>query len=173
MQQAVFGGGCFWCLEPVFRALRGVVDVMPGYSGGHVQSPSYEQVCRQDTGHVEVVRVSYDASLISYRSLLEVFFAIHDPTTADRQGNDVGPQYASVIFYSAPHEREVAAALLHELQPRFAAPICTRIEALEKFWPAEQIHRQYFSNNPDAPYCQYVIAPKLADFMHGHQHLLG
>lgn len=164
MEQAIFGGGCFWCMEPVFRELAGVTEVLPGYCGGHVEAPTYEQVCRQETGHVEVVRVTFDPALIDYRTLLEVFFGTHDPTTPDRQGNDVGPQYASVVFCVNEEQRTQALAVRRDVQAALDRPVCTRIEMAGAFWPAESYHHEYFRHNPEQGYCQYVIAPKMAKF---------
>jgi len=172
MEQAIFGGGCFWCLEPVFRAMAGVRDVLPGYCGGHVDHPTYEQVCRQDTGHVEVVRVDFDPDRVAYRTLLEVFFGTHDPTTPDRQGHDVGPQYASVIFCQDDTQRRDAEAVRDQAQAYFDAPICTRIEAAGVFWPAESLHQEYYRRHPEQGYCQLVIAPKMAKFRQRYAHLL-
>jgi len=163
---AVFGGGCFWCVEAVFQQLRGVESVLPGYAGGHVEHPSYRQVCEGDTGHVEVARIEYDPARIRFEDLLEVFFATHDSTTPDRQGNDVGPQYRSAIFCQDDAQREAAQAFIDALQARgeFAAPIVTELRGAERFWPAEDYHRDYFLNNPGQGYCQYVVAPKVAKF---------
>ncbi|MGB6008495.1 peptide-methionine (S)-S-oxide reductase MsrA [Castellaniella sp.] len=172
MEQAILGGGCFWCLEPVFRAMAGVRDVQPGYCGGHVDHPTYEQVCRKDTGHVEVVQVDFDPDRISYRTVLEVFFGTHDPTTPDRQGHDIGPQYASVIFYRDEAQRIAAEAARDDAQAFFDAPICTRIEPAGAFWPAESLHREYFERYPEQGYCQFVIAPKMAKFRQRYAHLL-
>lgn len=164
MDSAIFGGGCFWCMEPVFRALKGVQDVQAGYCGGHLDHPSYEQVCRQDTGHVECVRIQYDPEQVSYRTLCEVFFGTHDPTTPDQQGHDVGPQYASVIFFQDDGQRQRAVEVRDEVQRHFDAAICTRIEAAGPFWPAETVHQQYYRLNPEQGYCQFVIAPKMVKF---------
>ncbi len=172
IETTIFGGGCFWCLEPVFRALDGVQDVRPGYCGGHVDHPTYEQVCRQDTGHVEVVRVTFDPARVGYRTLLEVFFGTHDPTTLDRQGNDAGPQYASVVFYQSEAQRVLAETVRAEAQAAFDDPIVTRIEAAGPFWPAEAVHAEYYRRNPEQGYCQFVIAPKLAKFRQRYAHLL-
>lgn len=171
-ETAIFGGGCFWCLEPVFRTLDGVLDVRPGYCGGHVDHPTYEQVCRQDTGHVEVVQVTFDPERVGYDLLLNVFFGTHDPTTLDRQGNDAGPQYASVIFYGNEAQRALAEAARAEAQAVFDDPVVTRIEAAGIFWPAEELHREYYRRNPEQGYCQFVIAPKLAKFRQRYAHLL-
>jgi peptide-methionine (S)-S-oxide reductase len=164
MDQAIFGGGCFWCMEPVFRALPGVETVQAGYCGGDLEAPTYEQVCRQDTGHVECVRVGFDPGLVSYRTLCDVFFGTHDPTTLDRQGHDVGPQYASVIFYLNEDQHIRAIDARNEAQEAFESPICTRIEPAGKFWPAESYHQEYYERNPEQGYCQFVIAPKMAKF---------
>jgi peptide-methionine (S)-S-oxide reductase len=172
MEHAILGGGCFWCLEPVFRALPGVLDVQPGYSGGHVEAPTYEQVCQQDTGHVEVVRVDFDPDRIAYRTLLDVFFGTHDPTTPDRQGHDVGPQYASVVFYRDESQRRDAEAARDEVQAHLDAPVCTRIEPAGPFWPAEAAHREYYRRHPEQGYCRAVIAPKMAKFRQRYARLL-
>ncbi len=172
LKTAIFGGGCFWCLEPVFRALDGVRDVQPGYCGGHVDHPTYEQVCRQNTGHVEVVQVTFDPDSVGYRTLLDVFFGTHDPTTLDRQGNDAGPQYASVVFYEDEAQRLEAETVRAEAQTAFDDPIVTRIETAGPFWPAEAVHAEYYRRNPEQGYCQFVIAPKLAKFRQRYAHLL-
>ncbi len=165
-EYATLAGGCFWCLEAVFDELEGVSDVVSGYTGGRMPQPSYAQVCRGDTGHAEAVRVSFDPNVISYREILEVFFAIHDPTTRDRQGNDVGSQYRSAIYHHTPQQQAEAQALLAEFagQGVFAAPIVTELAPAGPFHPAEDYHREYFRNNAYQPYCQLVIAPKLAKF---------
>jgi len=162
-QIAVFGGGCFWCTEAVFRMLRGVLDVQPGYAGGTVDHPSYEQVSDGTTGHAEVIRFTYDPSVISYDDLLNVFFATHDPTTVNRQGNDVGPQYRSVVFYSTPEQQQQATAFIGKLNASGTqgAPVVTRVEPLTQFWPAEDYHKQYYEHHKDQPYCELVINPKL------------
>ncbi|MER1966957.1 peptide-methionine (S)-S-oxide reductase MsrA [Castellaniella sp. GW247-6E4] len=172
METAILGGGCFWCLEPVFQALEGVDEVQPGFCGGHIESPTYEQVCRQDTGHVEVIRVRFDPARISYRTLLEVFFGTHDPTTADRQGGDIGPQYASVVFFADEGQREQAQAIKDEMQAALGMRVCTRIEPAGPFWPAEDLHKDYYRRNPQQGYCQVVIAPKLAKFRRRYASLL-
>jgi peptide-methionine (S)-S-oxide reductase len=163
---ATLGGGCFWCLEAVYDELRGVVDVVSGYSGGHVVNPTYEAVCSQQTGHAEVVQLSFDPTVVSYRELLEVFFTIHDPTTPNRQGNDVGPQYRSVIFYHSPQQKATAEAVMAELEAAgvWGAPIVTELKAFEAFYPAEDYHQEYFKRNPHQPYCSFVVAPKVAKF---------
>jgi peptide-methionine (S)-S-oxide reductase len=163
-ETATLGGGCFWCLEAVFERLEGVVSVESGYAGGHLRDPSYEAVCTGGTGHAEVVRVEFDPALIGYRDLLGVFFAIHDPTTADRQGNDVGPQYRSIILYENDGQRATAEAMVAELDSTRAmgAPIVTEVQPLETFYPAEPEHREYYRRNENQPYCRVVIAPKVA-----------
>jgi len=163
---AVLGGGCFWCLEAVYQEVKGVHGVQSGYAGGHVENPTYRQVCSKTTGHAEVVRVEYDPEQVSYRDLLEVFFTIHDPTTPDRQGADVGPQYRSIILPGTPDEEEEARALLRDLEEEdiFDAPIVTEVESLETFWEAEAEHDDYYRRNRYQPYCQAVISPKLAKF---------
>ncbi len=159
----MFGGGCFWCLEAVFTRLEGVESVESGYMGGHVANPTYQQVCTNTTGHAEVVRISYDPGRISYRELLEVFFGTHDPTTLNRQGNDIGTQYRSVIFYGDDGQRREAEKIIRELTERRAwtDPIITAVEPGKEFYPAEKYHHDYFRNNPNQPYCQFVVAPKL------------
>lgn len=160
----VLGGGCFWCVEAVFSNLDGVVDIRPGYTGGHVQNPTYAQVCDANTGHVEVAAVTFDPARLSLDDVFNVFFATHDPTTVDRQGNDVGPQYASAIFWASTAQREQAQAFIDKLTAEgvFSAPVVTQVRPLEKFWPAEDYHRDYFARNPNQGYCQVVIAPKVA-----------
>lgn len=165
-QTAFFGGGCFWCIEAVFNRLTGVKSAVSGYMGGHIDKPTYRQVCGGDTGHVEVVQVTFDPSQISYRDLLEVFFSVHDPTTLNRQGNDEGEQYRSVIFYTSDEqerEAEVAIAALNAAKA-FPEPIVTSIEPSSTFYPAEDYHQLYYDNNATQPYCQFVIAPKLRKF---------
>ncbi len=158
------GGGCFWCTEAVFVRVRGVVDVENGYSNGHLARPSYEQVCSGDTGHNEVVRLTYDPAQVSVRQLLEIFFAIHDPTTLNRQGNDVGTQYRSAIYFSTPEQEQVAKDLIRELEAAraFDAPIVTEVLPLANYWPAEAYHQDYFEQHPNQGYCAFVVAPKVA-----------
>lgn len=165
-RKATLGGGCFWCLEAVYQEVDGVTAITPGYAGGHVPNPTYEQVCGHETGHAEVVQLTYDPARVSYRTLLEVFFAIHDPTTPNRQGEDIGPQYRSVIFTHDAEQEAVAHALIRELtdEQAFAAPIVTGVEALPVFYPAEDYHRDYYRQHTAQPYCAFVIAPKLAKF---------
>lgn len=165
-ETAILGGGCFWCLEAVFDLVDGVEEVVPGYCGGHIEDPSYRQVCTGGTGHAEVVKVVFDPVRVSYRELLEIFFTIHDPTTLDRQGNDVGSQYRSVIFVTSDAQLHTALGLVEELgeQRVFARAIVTRVERAPDFWAAEPEHHDYYVNNSDQPYCQYVVAPKIAKF---------
>lgn len=161
---AVFGGGCFWCTEAVFKMLKGVVAVAPGYAGGTVENPTYEQVSAGRTGHAEVIRIEYDPSLIKYETLLTVFFATHDPTTLNRQGNDVGPQYRSTILYADDEQKAAAEKFIADLNNSTTegAPIVTTVEPLGAFYPAEDYHKNYFATHKDEPYCQLVIAPKVA-----------
>lgn len=161
---ATFGGGCFWCLEAIFGALNGVGRVTPGYSGGHVPNPTYQEVCRDQTGHAEVVQISYDPELISYTELLEIFFSTHDPTTLNRQGNDVGTQYRSVVFYHNPEQKKAAEEVKVKMASLWPDPIVTEITALDEFYPAEEVHHNYFARNPEQGYCRMVIAPKVAKF---------
>jgi len=162
--QATLGGGCFWCTEAVFQQIRGVRSVESGYAGGHVDAPTYEAVCEGGTGHAEVVRVTFDPAELSYRDVLEIFFASHDPTTRDRQGNDVGPQYRSVIFWHDEAQRATAQALIAEYDRdlTFGAPLVTELAPLTTFWPAERHHHDYFRRNPLQPYCAFVVSPKVA-----------
>jgi peptide-methionine (S)-S-oxide reductase len=167
---ATLGGGCFWCLEAVFKDLRGVESVVSGYAGGDVENPTYEQVCGGRTGHAEVVQIAFDPQVLTYRDMLDVFFTIHDPTTKDRQGADVGPQYRSIIFYDSPEQKAAAEQALADLDSKgvWRAPIVTELVPLEKFYPAEDYHRDYFERNPRQRYCQIVIAPKVAKFRKEH-----
>ncbi len=164
METATLGGGCFWCLEAVYSRMRGVDSVEPGYMGGSTPNPTYEQVCGGGTGHAEVARLRFDPSVVSYRDVLEVFFSIHDPTTRDRQGNDVGAQYRSVIFTHSEEQRWTAEEIIRELQRELRDPIVTEVRPAAEFYPAEDYHRRYFENNPAQPYCAYVIAPKVNKF---------
>lgn len=160
---AVFGGGCFWCTEAVFDELRGVLSVMPGYAGGTVKNPTYEQVCGGRTGHAEVIRIEYDPSQIKFEDLLTVFFATHDPTTLNRQGNDSGPQYRSVVLYASDEQKREAERFIKELNDTnaFDKPVVTTLEPLGEFYQAEDYHQKYFARNPYQPYCLFTIPPKL------------
>ena len=165
-QTLVLGGGCFWCTEAVYVKVRGVTDVESGYSNGQTQRPSYEQVCTGTTGHNEVVKLEYDPAIVSTRQLLEIFFVIHDPTTLNRQGNDVGTQYRSGIYYTTPEQKDVADALLRELgqDKLFGRPIVTEVLPLSNYWPAEDYHQDFFEKNPYQGYCLAVAAPKVEKF---------
>jgi len=164
METATLAGGCFWCLEAAFQELKGVTKVNSGYAGGTVPNPSYEAVCTGRTGHAEVVQIEFDPAVVSYRELLEVFFTIHDPTTLNRQGGDVGTQYRSAIFYHSPQQQQDAKAVIAELEAGkvWDDPIVTEVVPLEAFYPAEEYHRDYFRRNPGQAYCRTVIAPKVA-----------
>ena len=159
-------GGCFWCLEAVYDEVQGVTSVESGYMGGSLPNPNYKQVCGGDTGHAEVVQVTFDPAVISFRDLLEIFFVIHDPTTLNRQGNDMGTQYRSAIFYHSEEQKNTAQAIVKELtdQHAFPSPIVTQIVPAEKFYIAEGYHQEYFRNNSTQPYCSFVVAPKLRKF---------
>lgn len=172
---ATLGGGCFWCLEAIYDDLKGVVAVTSGYAGGHVANPTYQQVCAHTTGHAEVVQIKFDPTIISYRDILQVFFAIHDPTTLNRQGNDVGDQYRSVIFYHDDAQKRIATETIQELTAAraFVDPLVTQVEPLTQFYPAEDYHQEYFKDNPNQPYCRVVIAPKVAKFRKHHAAMLG
>lgn len=165
-QVATLAGGCFWCLEAVYDRLEGVVSVESGYMGGHTSKPTYAAVCEGGTGHAEVVQITFDPAAVSYRDLLEVFFVIHDPTTLNRQGNDAGTQYRSAIFYHSPEQKAEAGKIIAELttDKAFPAPIVTEVVPAAEFHVAEKYHQEYFENNPNQPYCQIVVAPKVAKF---------
>ena len=167
---ATLAGGCFWCLEAVFQGLKGVERVVSGYAGGSVPNPSYEAVCTGGTGHAEVVQVTFDPALLSYRDLLDVFFAIHDPTTLNRQGADVGTQYRSAIYHHSPEQERTARAAIAEIEREgvFDAPIVTEVAPFTVFYPAEEYHQDYFRRNPGQGYCRAVIAPKVAKFRKEH-----
>lgn len=173
-ETAVLGGGCFWCIEAVFAAIDGIVELESGYSGGLRPNPTYEQVCTGASGHIEVVRVVYDSSRIDFETVLAVFFASHDPTTPNRQGNDVGEQYASVIFAQNPDQARRAEAFIETLVSDgvFPSPVVTRIESGKPFWPAELYHQDYYARNPDQAYCRVVIAPKVAKLRARFEHKL-
>lgn len=173
-QVATLGGGCFWCLEAVFDELQGVEQVVSGYAGGHVPNPTYQQVCAGATGHAEVVQITFDPKEITFREVLQVFFAIHDPTTLNRQGADVGTQYRSVIFYHDQEQAETAQALIAELEAAqvWKNPVVTEVSPFQAFYRAEAYHQDYFKNNSRQPYCQFVITPKLASFRQGFAHKL-
>lgn len=165
-ETATLGGGCFWCLEAPYDSLKGVIAVESGYTGGHVPNPTYRQVCTGATGHAEVVQVVFDPAVITYKDILDVFFTLHDPTTLNRQGNDAGTQYRSAIYYHDDTQKAVAEQKIKELTAEkvWNNPIVTEVTPLEKYYPAEDYHQEYFVNNPGQPYCQMVVAPKVAKF---------
>jgi peptide-methionine (S)-S-oxide reductase len=165
-QTAILAGGCFWCLEAVYDNLVGVTDVVSGYAGGSTVNPTYQQVCTGTTNHAEVVQIQFDPTVITYKELLEVFFSIHDPTTLNRQGADIGTQYRSAIYYHSPEQKETALQTIHELTEEkiWDAPLVTEIAPLDIFYPAEEYHQEYFARNPGQGYCQMVVAPKVAKF---------
>ncbi|MEN6499387.1 MAG: peptide-methionine (S)-S-oxide reductase MsrA [Rectinema sp.] len=162
LEKALLAGGCFWCMEALFKRVPGVVQVRSGYCGGSVSNPTYEQVCQNTTGHAETVEVTFDPLRISYQEILEYFWKFHDPTTLNRQGADIGEQYRSAIFYLNESQREIALQSKSAAQQAFESPIVTSIEPAGTFWPAESWHQDYYTHNPDAPYCRFVIAPKVA-----------
>jgi len=166
LDTATLGGGCFWCLEAVYSELNGILKVESGYAGGQVKNPTYEEVCSDETGHAEVVQVTYDPAIISYREILQVFFSIHDPTTLDRQGHDVGSQYRSVIFYHDDHQKHVVQEVMQEIEKAkiWNGKLVTQLVPYVEFFKAEEYHQNYFKNNPYQPYCQVVVAPKVAKF---------
>jgi peptide-methionine (S)-S-oxide reductase len=172
---ATLGAGCFWCVEAVFQEMQGVLSVTSGYMGGRVENPTYEQVCGGRTGHVEVAQLVFDPAVVSFRDILEVFFTVHDPTTKDRQGNDVGPQYRSAIFYHSAEQKQVAEDVIRELDGEGSGAIVTEVRAAEVFYPAEDYHRDYFRNHPNQPYCAYIVAPKVKKFREkfGHRRAAG
>lgn len=162
---ATLGGGCFWCLEAVYEQLEGVEKVVSGYAGGHVARPTYEQVCSEGTGHAEVVQVTFDPEAIPYREILHVFFTIHDPTTRDRQGNDIGTQYRSAIYFHSPEQKAAAEEVMHGFaREAWGDSLTTELAPLTEFYPAESYHQGYFRNNPQQGYCRAVVAPKVAKF---------
>ena len=163
MQKATFGAGCFWCVEAVFERLDGVVDVLPGYSGGHKKNPTYREICTGITGHVEVAQITFDPTIVTFNDLLKMFWRSHDPTTRNRQGNDIGTQYRSAIFYHNNEQKTIAEESKNKADNSnvFLNPIVTEITKLDKFWPAEDYHNNYYVNNMDQPYCRVIIKPKL------------
>jgi peptide-methionine (S)-S-oxide reductase len=165
-EMATLGGGCFWCLEAIYQEMQGVTRVDSGYMGGHVDTPTYRDVCTGRTGHIEVVQVTFEPEVVSYRDILEVFFAIHDPTSRDQQGNDAGTQYRSAIFYHDDHQLATAQELMHELEGEgvYSRPIVTELRPASTFYRAEHYHQEYFQNHPEQPYCAYVVAPKVQKF---------
>ncbi len=171
---ATLGGGCFWCMEAVFSEIEGIRRVEPGYSGGWVKNPSYERVCSGDTGHAEVIQITFDPMVISYREILKVLFAFHDPTTPNRQGSDMGTQYRSIILYHDMAQKTIAEQVIQELEQKgtYDAPIVTQVEHFEFFYPAEEYHKEYFKRNPQQGYCKIVIAPKIAKLRKHYLHRL-
>lgn len=164
MEIATLGGGCFWCLEAVYQQLKGVQAVESGYAGGHVKNPTYEQVCEGSTGHAEVVRVTFDPDIVSYREILEIFFTIHDPTTLNRQGNDSGTQYRSVIYFHAPQQQEMAKHVIAEMANVWDASLVTELSPAGTYYKAEDYHQNYYRQNPSQGYCAFVVEPKVAKF---------
>jgi peptide-methionine (S)-S-oxide reductase len=166
LETATLGAGCFWCVEAVFDDLKGVTDVVSGYSGGHTENPTYREVCSETTGHAEVAQIEFDPEELSFADLLRVFFAVHDPTTLNRQGNDIGSSYRSAIFYHSDAQRQTAEEIIKEVNEAgiYDKPIVTEVTPFDKFYPAEDYHQEYFANNPAQPYCAAVVAPKVAKF---------
>jgi len=166
LETATLAAGCFWCVEAVFDDLQGVESVESGYSGGHTVKPTYQQVCSETTGHAEVIQLKFDADVISFKEILQVFFAVHDPTTLNRQGNDVGSSYRSAIFYHSDEQKRIAEEVVKEVEAEavYDNPIVTEIKSFDKFYIAENYHQEYFANNPNQPYCAAVVAPKVAKF---------
>ena len=166
LEKATLGGGCFWCTEAVYLELKGVTDVKPGFSGGHLKNPSYREVCNETTGHAEVVQITFDPAIISFAEILEVFFLTHDPTSLNRQGNDVGTQYRSAIFYHNENQKETALPIIASLEKEKAydKPIVTEVTAFKAFYPAEDYHFNYYARNKNQPYCQFVVGPKVEKF---------
>ena len=166
LETATLAAGCFWCVEAVFDDLKGVEDVVSGYSGGHTENPTYKEVCSETTGHAEVVQIRFDQNELSFKELLQVFFTVHDPTTLNRQGGDIGTSYRSAIFYHSEEQKRIAEEVIDEINNEkiYDAPIVTEITAFDKFYPAEDYHQEYFANNPNQPYCAAVVAPKVAKF---------
>ena len=173
MESIVLGGGCFWCVEGALKGLLGVTEIVSGYSGGHIDNPTYEQVCGKRTGHAEVVRVTFNPEIIGRTTLLEVFFTCHDPTQLNGQGNDVGPQYRSVVFYADEGQKEETEAVIESMTDHFSSPIVTEVKLLTNFFVAEDYHHDYFANNPGNPYCRVVVAPKIAKTRAKHASLYG
>lgn len=164
MEMATVGGGCFWCTEAVYQQLIGVTKVESGYSGGRTLNPTYEQICEGNTGHAEVIRIEFDNTIVSYRDILEIFFTIHDPTTLNRQGNDVGTQYRSVIYTHSAEQMEIAREVIAAMSKVWDVPIVTELQEAPIFYPAEDYHQNYFRSNPMQSYCAYVVAPKVSKF---------
>lgn len=166
LETATLAAGCFWCVEAVFDDLKGVVDVASGYSGGHTENPTYQEVCSETTGHAEVIQIKFNPNEISFKEILQVFFAVHDPTTLNRQGNDIGTSYRSAIFYHIDEQRQIAEEVIKEVTEEgvYDNPIVTQVAPFDKFYVAENYHQEYFANNPNQPYCAAIVAPKVAKF---------
>ena len=166
IETATLAAGCFWCVEAVFDDLKGVEDVVSGYSGGHTENPTYQQVCSETTGHAEVVQIRFNPNELSFADLLRIYFTVHDPTQLNRQGNDIGSSYRSAIFYHSDEQKIIAEEIIAEITAEgiYDKPIVTEVTAFDKFWPAEDYHQEYFANNPTQPYCAAVVAPKVAKF---------
>ncbi|TGK36020.1 peptide-methionine (S)-S-oxide reductase [Leptospira gomenensis] len=165
MELATLGGGCFWCLEAVYQMVEGVQSVVSGYSAGHQKNPDYRSVCSGSTGHAEVVQIRFDPSIVSYGEVLDIFWICHDPTTLNRQGNDIGTQYRSIILYHTVEQKKIAEQAIEKARSLFSNPIVTQIEALVEFYPAEDYHQNYYRTNPEQSYCHYVVRPKLEKFL--------
>ena len=163
-ETAVVGGGCFWCVEGAYKIVPGILKITSGFAGGKTENPTYRQVCEGDTNHAEVVKVEYDPAKITYKDVIDLFWDLHDPTTLNRQGHDSGTQYRSIILYSSDEQKKIAEASMAEAKGKFSDPIVTQIVPLKKFYPAEDYHQDYFANNPNQPYCQAVVGPKIAKF---------
>ena len=163
-ETAVVGGGCFWCVEGAYKIVPGILKITSGFAGGNTENPTYRQVCEGDTNHAEVVKVEYDPAKITYKDVIDLFWDLHDPTTLNRQGHDSGTQYRSIILYSSDEQKKIAEASMAEAKGKFSDPIVTQIVPLKKFYPAEDYHQDYFANNPNQPYCQAVVGPKIAKF---------
>ncbi len=166
MEIATLANGCFWCTEAIFKDLKGVAEVVSGYSGGHKENPTYQEVCSETTGHAEAIQIKFDPGKISFKEVLQIFFATHDPTTLNRQGNDIGESYRSAIFYRSPMQKQIADSVIKEIteQGIFESEIVTEVTEFTNFYPAEDYHQDYFANNPNQPYCASVVAPKVAKF---------
>jgi len=166
LEEATLAAGCFWCVEAVFDDFKGVEDVVSGYAGGHTENPTYREVCDGNTGHAEVAQIKFDPTVISFKDVLRVFFSVHDPTTMNRQGNDIGTQYRSAIFYHNDEQKRDAEEVIREITDEgvYDDPIVTEVAPFEKFWPAEDYHQEYFANNPNQPYCQAIVSPKVRKF---------
>lgn len=172
METAIFAGGCFWCLEALFQKLKGVESVESGYSGGDIKNPTYEEVCTGKTGHAEVIKIEFDPSILPYDKLLEIFFEMHDPTTLNRQGNDVGTQYRSAIFYTNEKQKELAEKMMESLAPKYSSKIVTQVKPFTAFYKAESYHQNYYNENQNQPYCSLVISPKIHKFEEKYKDLL-